>query len=46
MWEYAVTQGIYNTPGLMVNGIAVNDMQPKPLNSTQLMQILQDTYNS
>ena len=21
MWEYAVSQGIYNTPGLMVNGI-------------------------
>lgn len=37
MWEYALSQGIYNTPGLMVNGISVNDMQPNPLNATQLM---------
>jgi hypothetical protein len=46
MWEYALSQGIYNTPGLMVNGISVNDMQPNPLSATQLMSILQDTYNN
>jgi hypothetical protein len=46
MWEYALSQGIYNTPGLMVNGISINDMQPNPLNATQLMRILQDTYNN
>ena len=46
MWEYATSQGVYNTPGLMVNGIQIQAMQPNPLNATQLMAILQDTFNA
>ena len=46
MWEYALSRGIYNTPGLMVNGISINDMQPNPLNAQQLMKILTDTYKN